>query len=251
MANPFTKAFRYFAAKTDETLEAHKDPKVEIKMAADQAKKDHARLSASAANIIGQHRQLALTAEKKAQEVETLNAQVRQALNRAETSTSPAEKADLTAHAETLATRLVSAESELQALDSQEQAAGNAAAEAKRQVQMSQQNLSTLSQQIDRLNMQVDAVQMQEKTNAAMDGMNSPYNSGNTPTLGEIGAKIEGRYALATGQVELAGVQNHTAVIEGQQAIADASASARLQQIRAQMDSGADAGDNDLLKRIR
>lgn len=261
MANPFVKAYRYLAAKTDDTLERNKDPKIEIQMAADDAKRRHRDLEASAASIIGTHRQLALSLDRERNQVESLQAQTRTALNQADAATTDEDRLKFNQNAEALASQLVSTEARVEELAVQVSAAGDAAEEDKWRVNASRAQLEVLNQQIAQMNMQVDAVRMQEQTNKSIDSLTSPFNDGSTPTLGEIEAKIQGRYALATGQVEVAGVNNAaTSPVAAQHAIQNAQAASRLATIRQEMQSApaVTAGaftepvvDSDMLKRLR
>src|SRR6266516_4618116 len=83
-----------------------------------------------------------------------------------------------------------------------------------------------------RLLSQLDQAKMQERMNEAMASMTELSPAGDTPTLAEVRDKIEGRYARALGQAELAGSSVEARMLEVERAAIDVEGAARLESIR-------------------
>ena len=94
--------------------------------------------------------------------------------------------------------------------------------------------------QINQLRAQVDQAKMQEATANSMQQMDGLVQNDDVPTLDSVREKIEQRYAQALGSQELVenSVQGRMAEIEA--AGNDMRAASRLEEIRAQMNSGSD-----------
>ena len=84
MANPFSKAWKYFMALFDSKIEEHADPKVQIEQAIEEAQRQHQALSQQAAAVIGNQRQLEMQLNRQLTEVEKLQNNTRQALELAD-----------------------------------------------------------------------------------------------------------------------------------------------------------------------
>ena len=84
---------------------------------------------------------------------------------------------------------------------------------------------------------QLEQAKMQEKVADSLQSMNE-VAGGSTPNLDQVREKIEGRYARALGQAELAqnSVQGRMAEVE--QAGVQLAGHSRLEQIRAEMAGG-------------
>src|SRR6476660_3042964 len=84
MANPFTKAWKYLMALFDTKIDEHADPKVQIQQAIEDAQRQHQALLQQAAAVIGNQRQLEMKLSRQLTEVESMQAQARQALTLAD-----------------------------------------------------------------------------------------------------------------------------------------------------------------------
>ena len=85
---------------------------------------------------------------------------------------------------------------------------------------------------------------MQEQTTKTMDSMNQFGGNDNVPTLDGVRDKIERRYAQALGEQELAKSSMTDRMTEIESAGSDVAASARLDQIRAELSGGQSASSS-------
>ena len=241
MANPFVKGWKYLMQSFDTKIDENADPKVQIQQAIAAAKKQHQDITQQAANIIGNRNQLQMKLDRLIKSQDDLQAKARTALQAADKATAAGdtEKAQqFNSTAEVIATQLVSVEQELeqtkQAYASAEQAAQEAQAKQKESEARLQEQLAQVSQ----LESQLDQAKMQEQTTATMDSMNQFGGNDNVPTLDGVRDKIERRYSQALGEQELAKSSMTDRMAEIESAGSDVAASARLDQIRAELSGG-------------
>ena len=247
MANPFTKGWKYLMQSFDTKIDENADPKVQIQQAIAAAKKQHQDITQQAANIIGNRNQLQMKLDRLIKSQEDLQAKARTALQAADKATAAGdtEKAQqFNSTAEVIATQLVSVEQELeqtkQAYASAEQAAQEAQAKQKESEARLQEQLAQVSQ----LESQLDQAKMQEQTTTTMDSMNQFGGNDNVPTLDGVRDKIERRYSQALGEQELAKSSMTDRMTEIESAGSDVAASARLDQIRAELSGGKSASSS-------
>ena len=88
---------------------------------------------------------------------------------------------------------------------------------------------------------QLDQAKMQEQLNTAMASLSETVGQ-DVPTFDEVRDKIEARYAKAKGMTELNETSVESRMLEIQQATENAEATARLDQIRAQLGIAPAAG---------
>src|SRR6201994_5146520 len=115
--NPIVRAWKYFGAWFGAKVDERADPKIQIQQAIEEAQHQHEQLTRQAANVIGNQRQLEMKLDRQLGQVETLQAQTRQALvladkSRAEGNEAKAVEFEQTAQA--LANQLVTAQSNVQ-----------------------------------------------------------------------------------------------------------------------------------------
>ena len=151
---------------------------------------------------------------------------------------------DLNQTAELFASQLVSVEQQLDETKQLYAGAEEAARQAQQQQQQSAARLEEQMAQINQLRAQVDQAKMQVATANSMQQMDGLVQNDDVPTLDSVREKIEQRYAQALGSQELVenSVQGRMAEIEA--AGNDMRAASRLEEIRAQMNSG--SGTNAL-----
>ncbi|MCO6394567.1 PspA/IM30 family protein [Corynebacterium sp. MC-17D] len=233
MANPFVKGWKYLMQSFDTKIDENADPKVQIQQAVAAAKKQHQEITEHAAAIIGNRNQLSMKLDRLLKSQQDLEAKTKTAL-----------QTNDDAAAEVIATQLVSVEQELeqtkQAYASAEQAAQEAQAKQKESEARLQEQLAQVSQ----LESQLDQAKMQEQTTAAMDSMNQFGGNDNVPTLDGVRDKIERRYSQALGEQELAKSSMTDRMTEIESAGSDVAASARLDQIRAELSGGKSASSS-------
>lgn len=236
MANPFRRGLRYFLAMLSGRLDERADPKVQIEQAIEEAQRQHQALSAQAAAVIGNQRQLEMKLARQMTEVERLHGCAGQSLllaDEARGAGDGAKAAQYERAAQTFATSLVAAEQAMADLKTLHDQALGAAESARRAVE---QNAMVVQQRLaerSRLLTQLDAAKMQERVAASLASMSSVTARGDTPTLDEVRDKIERRYARALGEAELASNSVEGRMLEVQRATLDAAGAARLEQIRA------------------
>jgi phage shock protein A len=238
------RSWRYLTAALTGKFNEVADPKVQLEQAIAEAQEQHRRLTEQAANVIANQKQTELRLNRAMEELEKVNSSARQAVLMADDAakTGDASKsAEYTRAAEAFANRLVAVESEVESLKTLSLQSAQAADQAKQAVT---QNSSALQQKLterQKLMSQLDQAKMQEQVNAAMDSLSATVGQ-DTPTLEEVRLKIEARYAKALGHAELSGQTVEARMLEVESAKASAEASARLDQIKAQLGIGPGSG---------
>lgn len=238
MANPFTKGWKYLLAMFDSKIEQHADPEVQIQQSVDEAKRQHQALLQQASEIMGTAKQLEAQIVRKAADVEKLATNTRQAMllaDRARVDGNESKAREFGQQAESLATNLVTAESELEGLKAMQEQASQAADQAKHQVHRNSVLLQEKISESNQLRSHVNQAKMREQINASTRSMGELTVPGNTPTLDEVRAKIERRYTNAQAASELASGSVHGRMHEIEQASLESAASEKLRQIRASM----------------
>ena len=237
MANPFTKAWKYLMALFDSKIEENADPKIQIEQAIQEAQRQHQALSQQAAAVIGNQRQLEMKLNRQLAEVEKLQDNTRQALKLADDAQSngdAAKAAEYTNAAEAFAAQLVTAEQSVEDLKGLHDQSLQQANQAKQAVERNSMQLQQKVAERTKLLSQLEQAKMQEKVAESLQAMNQSV-SGSSPNLDQVREKIEGRYARALGQAELAqnSVQGRMAGIN--QASTQLAGHSRLEQIRSEM----------------
>lgn len=239
MANPFTKAWNYFLALFDSKIDEHADPKIQIEQAIQEAQRQHKELSEQAAAVIGNQRQLEMQLNRQLAEVEKLQANTKQALNLADKAAKEGDTQKATEYnnaAEAFAAQLVTIEQSVEDTKKLHDQALHQAQEAKRAVERNSAALQEQVSQRTKLLSQLEQAKMQEKVSASLESMNSlTAGSSSAPSLEQVQAKIESRYAKALGQAELAQNSIQGRMAEVEQASIQMAGHSRLEAIRAEM----------------
>lgn len=241
MANPFVKAWKYLMALFDNKIEENADPKIQIEQAIAEAQKQHQALSQQAAAVIGNQRQLEMKLNRQLEDVEKLQANTKQALNLADKARAQGDQQKAMEYenaAEAFAAQLVTAEQSVEDLKTLHDQALQQAAQAKQAVERNSMQLQQKAAERTKLLSQLEQAKMQEKVADSLQSMNAVTSNG-SPNLDQVREKIERRYANALGQAELAqnSVQGRMAEVE--QAGIQMAGHSRLEQIRAEMQGGA------------
>ncbi|AKK07277.1 phage shock protein A (PspA) family protein [Corynebacterium mustelae] len=242
--NPFIKGWKYLTASVDHAIDENADPKVQINQAVQAAKKQHQEISQQAAAVIGNKNQLEMKLDRLVKEQAGLQEKARQAIQLADKATADGDQVksqEFTSTAEIYATQLVSVEQQLEETKALHAQATQNAEAAKTQVQQSEARLTQQLAEAEQLLRQANQAQMQETATKAMDEMAEIDPDRNVPTLDDVRAKIESRYANALGAQELMENSMGERMTEIEMSGTDMKASARLEEIRAQM-----RGDNIL-----
>jgi phage shock protein A len=238
--NPVVKAGKYlsawFGAKVDEIA----DPKVQIQQAIQEAQHQHQQLTQQAAAVIGNQRQLEMQLNRSLGQIETLQAQAKQALvlaDKASAAGDPTKAQEYEEAAQALANQLVTAESAVEDLKLLHDQALQAAAQAKVAVS---DNKALLQQQLaerTKLLTQLEQAKMQETVSKSLQQMSDMAAPSNVPSLNEVRDKIEKRYAIALGQAELAKDSVASRTLDIQRATVNLQGAARLDEIRAALEA--------------
>lgn len=240
MANPFSKGWNYLKASLDQKIDENADPKVQIHQAAEAAKKQHREITEQAAAIIGNKRQLEMQLDRLLKERDSLHDQAKQAIGMADRAAAEGNATRATEYsntAEVFASKLVAVEQQIEELKTSHRQASVAAEQAQQKQRESEARLKEQMGQIDQLRAQVDQAKMQEASNAAMGALTATADDA-TPTLDGVREKIERRYAQALGAQELAEGSMTSRMDEIAAAGRDMQATARLEQIRAELSGG-------------
>lgn len=240
MANPFAKAWKYLMALFDSKIEENADPKIQIEQAIQDAQRQHQALSQQAAAVIGNQRQLEMKLNRQLAEIEKLQANTRQALQLSDKARGDGNESKAVEYenaAESFAAQLVTAEQSVEDLKALHDQSLQQADQAKKAVERNSMQLQQKVTERTKLLSQLEQAKMQEKVADSLQSMNE-VAGGSTPNLDQVREKIEGRYARALGQAELAqnSVQGRMAEVE--QAGVQLAGHSRLEQIRAEMAGG-------------
>src|SRR5512138_3046560 len=164
MANPFVKGWKYLMALFGAKIDEYADPKVQIQQAIETAQRQHQALLQQAAAVIGNQRQLEMKLNRQLTEVESMQAQARQALtlaDKARASGDPGKAEDFERTAQTFATGLVAAESSLEDLKQLHDQALGAALQAREAVKNSDMMLKQKEAERTKLMSQLEQAKMQ------------------------------------------------------------------------------------------
>ncbi|BDV26932.1 hypothetical protein VH13_10780 [Corynebacterium ulcerans] len=243
MANPFAKGWKYLTASLDQKIDENADPMVQIKQATDAAKEQHQKISEQAASVIGNKNQLEMKLNRLLADQKDLQQKARNAIEVSDNEADPLKKQESLNVAEIYATQLVSVEQQIEETKALHSQAVAASEQATRQVKESEARLHEQLGQIDQLSSQVKQTKMQEASAKAMDQITALDPDRDVPSLDQVREKIERRYADALGAQELMHNTMGDRIQEIDAAGADMRASAKLEEIRAQMRGQLDAAE--------
>ncbi len=235
MGKVLRRAWRYLVAALSGRLDELSDPRIQVEQAIEEAKQQHALLSQQAAAVIGNERELELKLTRSLETTEKLQGNARQALLLAEQARKAGDERKAAGYedsARAFASKLVSAEASMKQLHDMHTRAAQASEQARGAVESNAMALQTKLAERTRLLSQLDQTKMQERLNEAMASMTELAPAGDTPTLAQVRDKIEGRYARALGQAELASGSVEARMLEVERAAIDVEGAARLESIR-------------------
>ena len=240
MIRAIRRQWRYFAAWLSGKQREHADPKVQLEQAIEEAQRQHQLLTQQASAVIANQHQLQIQLGRAMDNTERLRGSTGQALRLADERrrAGEADKADeYEQTARAFATQLASIEQSMENLKALHDKALVAAEAARRAVQQNEMLLREKMQEKSKLLTQLEQAKMQERMNAALSTMESSIAAlpGDTPTLDEVRAKIEARYARALGAAELQSSRVDVKMLEVQQSMLQAEGDKRLEEIRASL----------------
>ncbi len=237
MIDVLRRRWRYFTAKTESRFEAGADPKVQLEQAIADAQEQHRRLVEQAANVVANQKQHEMQLNRAMEELEKVNASTRQALMMAEQAWRQGDTAKAREYnqtAEAFANRLIATENQVDDLKTLSLQSAQAADQARAAVQQNSLALQQKLAERQKLLSQLDQAKMQEQLNRAMSSLSQTVDQG-APSLDQVRAKIEARYARAIGTSELSGQTVEARMLEVQQAAMGVEARDRLDAMRAEL----------------
>jgi phage shock protein A len=229
--------WKYLTAKLSGDFESRADPKIQLEQAIREAQDQHRRLKEQAANVIANQKQTELRLNRRMEELEKANNQARQALTMADDASKQGDAdkaAEYTTTAETIATRLIEIEREVEDLKALHLDNARAVEQAKSAVEQNSIALQEKLTERNKLLGQLDQAKMQEQMNAAMAQLSETVGQ-DVPTFDEVREKIEARYAKATGMAELSEGSVENRMLEVERATRSTEAHARLDAMREQL----------------
>jgi phage shock protein A len=237
MIDVLRRRWRYLTAKTESRFEAGADPKVQLEQAIADAQDQHRRLIDQAANVVANQRQHELQLNRAMEQLEKVHGSTRQALVMAEDASKRGDSDKAREYgqtAEAFANRLIATENQVDDLKTLSLQSAQAADQARAAVQQNSMALQQKLAERQKLMSQLDQAKMQEQLNRAMTSLNQTVDQ-NAPSLEQVRAKIEARYAKALGTSELTGQTVEARMLEVQQASIGAEARSRLDTMRAEL----------------
>jgi phage shock protein A len=240
MIDVLRRRWRYFTAKTESRFETNADPKVQLEQAIADAQEQHRRLVEQAANVVANQKQHELQLNRAMEELEKVNGSTRQALLMAQEAaqngdTDKAREYNQTAEA--FANRLIATENQVNDLKTLSLQSAQAADQARAAVQQNSLALQQKLAERQKLLSQLDQAKMQEQLNKAMSSLDQTVDQ-DAPSLDQVRAKIEARYAKAIGTSEVSGQTVETRMLEVQQAAMGSEARSRLDVMRNELGIG-------------
>ncbi|MFI5044102.1 MAG: PspA/IM30 family protein, partial [Acidimicrobiales bacterium] len=229
--------WKYMGAKLGSSLDENADPKVQLEQAIREAQDQHKRLKEQAANVIANQKQTDMRLTAALEELEKLNRNAQQAVLMADEASRTGDATNAAAYtntAEAIANQLIAKEKEVDNLKTMSLQSTQAAEQAKSAVQQNSRVLQQKLSEKQKLLSQLDQAKMQEQMNTAMSSLTEQVGE-DVPTLDEVRAKIESRYAKAKGMAELQDMTVESKMLEVEQASMNVEAQARLSEIRSKL----------------
>jgi phage shock protein A len=237
MFKAFKRWWKYLTAKLNSSFNEKADPKIQLEQAITEAQEQHRRLKEQAANVIANQKQTEMRLNRAMEELEKLTGNARQAVLMADEAQKKGDATKATEYtnaAESFANRLIQLEAEVEDLKALHLQAAQASERAKHSVQQNSTALQKKLSERQRLLGQLDQAKMAEQMNKAMSSLSETVGE-DVPTLDEVRAKIEARYAKAAGMSELTETSVESRMLEVEQAARNTEAQGRLAEIRAQL----------------
>ena len=233
----FRRLWGYIKTLFRVKTEAAMDPEIEIEQAISEAKKRDQELRNQAAKVVAHRTQLESKIEKAADDVGESRELAKQALMKAQESTTagdPAAADKSTKAAQGLAMKLQAAENNLNSLKSQYESAVDQADDAKKAVQQNAMRLQELAAKRMELVGDLQQARMQESVNTAVESISATMDD-ESVSLSRVEEKIEKRKAEAMAHAELREATPDGAEIELREAVSMAQADAKLEELMAEL----------------
>ena len=211
------------------------DPRLQVQMALEEARRQHQLLTEQAAAVLGNERELEIKVGRAMAEVERVRTATGRALMLADRASRNGDVRAAGGHEETaslFAVQLAGAESAAAELaDARDRSAGAAAA-ARRAVDHSAHLLHARLTEGARLTTEIEAARMQERMADTLAALDAMAPSGSVPTLDQIRARVDRRVSIAAARSELSGSRTGARMLEIERAGLEESGRQKLLEIR-------------------
>jgi len=229
------RGWRYFGALLASALDQAADPRLQVQMALEEARRQHQLLTEQAAAVLGNERELEIKVGRAMAEVERVRTATGRALMLADRAARDGDESVARGHDETaalFAVQLAGAESTAAELtDARDRSAGAAAA-ARRAVDRSAHLLHARLTEGARLTTEIEAARMQERMAETLSALDAMAPTGSVPTLDQIRARVDRRVSIAAARSELAGSSTGARMLEIERAGLEESGRQKLLEIR-------------------
>lgn len=237
MFRALRRAWKYLGAKLNLSFDKNADPEVQINQAIDEAKFKHRELAEQAATVVGTYKQAQMDLDKALKSVADNKQRATKALELAQKATADGDTATADSWnqaAEVAGQALMDAEAQVEDLKATVLNAASAAQMAKQQVDDHAAKVHADISRKNKLLGKLAQAKMQETLGQLKTSMSS-LAIDDVPTLDEVEDKINNRFAMASGQVEIAsgGVENRLAELD--RATRSSGVQERLAALKAEM----------------
>ncbi len=235
--NIFARMWKYMTAALTGKFDEMADPKVQLEQAIMEAQDNHRQLKEQAANVIANQKQTDLKLERVLVALEKAANNAQQALLMSEDARAQgnADKAaEYEKAAESIATKLITLEGEVEDLKHLSLESAKASQQAKDMVSQNSMVLQQRLSEKQKLLGQLDQAKMSEQMNDAMAALNETVGQ-DAPSFEEVRSKIEQRIAKAQATGELADTGVEGRMLEVEQASRNVEAQKRLSELRSQL----------------
>jgi phage shock protein A len=240
--------FNYLKTLLGMKVRKHADPKIELEMAMNDARKQDAKLRENAAMIVAHRNTLDSKIKGIDKELPEKTEHAREALMRAEQA---ADGGDMATYqrweqaAGRFAVEIESLHSQRASFSAQLDTATVQAEEAKRQISHNADRLRQLTAKRMELLGKIEQANMQKSMHETMTALAKPLDAGSNiaSSMGEIEAKIDRQLAENSARMELSAATGELDDVMIEQELSSASAKRRLEQLRSQLqvDQGSEA----------
>jgi len=238
MTTVFTRCWKYLEATLSDLIERRVDPRLQVEMAVEEARRRHKLLAVQAASVLGNERELDIKVHRALHEVERLRSAEGRALVLADKARAGRQATEAANHERTamlFATRLAAAETMAAELDDARERAAAAALAARVAVERSAEVLNTRLAEASRLMTQIEAARMQERVADALSSLDSLAPRASGPTLEEVRSRLDRRISLAAARAELAENGTEARMLAVERATIEEAAAEKLNEIRGQL----------------
>jgi phage shock protein A len=229
------RSWHYFGALLGSTFERFADPRLQVQMALEEARRQHQLLTEQAASVLGNERELEIKVGRAMAEVERVRTAAGRALMLADRAFRAGDESTARNHNETaglFAVQLAGAESMASELADARDRSSRAASAARRAVDQSAQVLHARLIEGARLSTEIEAARMQERMADTLTALDAMAPSRSFPTLEQIRARVDRQVSIAAARSELAGSGTGARMLEIERAGLEETGRQKLVEIR-------------------